>query len=156
MVIDTTPLVPSLADLDQEMYRLFQSGQVAIPRLRVERLRPPAPALPDELRELLRTELRAGLTDDGWAHSDVEPLARIALGRAALTDGPLEQAVIATVFDYLLCADTLGQAQYGFAGRLAPRLGAGAMLPDPDAAQSSATGAHRSPAQPRARANARP
>ena len=93
------------------------------------------PALPTELRELLRTELRAGLTDDGWAHSDVEPLARIALGRAALSDGLLERAVIATVYDYLLCADTLAQARDGYAGRLARRPGAGGLVADPDAAQ---------------------
>ena len=132
------PLSPLLSDLDREMWRLFQSGQVPIPRLHVERLRPPAPTLPDEVcAELLRTRAprRPGLTDDGWAHSDVEPLARIALGRAALADGPLEQAVIATVYDYLMCADTLGQARDGYAGRLAHRLGAGAMLPDPDAAK---------------------
>ena len=33
--------------------------------------------------------------------------------------------MIATVYDYLLCADTLGQARDGYAGRLAPRLGDG-------------------------------
>ncbi len=156
IVLNTEPLSPLLSDLDREMWRLFQSGQVPIPRLHVERLRPPAPTLPDELRELLRTELRAGLTDDGWAHSDVEPLARIALGRAALADGPLEQAVIATVYDYLMCADTLGQARDGYAGRLAHRLGAGAMLPRPRRRQTSTTAADRAPGQPRAGVRARP
>lgn len=135
VVLDTTPLVPLLDDLDREMWRLFQSGQVAIPRLRLDRLRPPLSALPTELRDLLRAELRAGLTDHGLRHADVESLARIALGRPALTHGPLEQAVIATAYDYLLCADTLGQARDGYASRLQHRLGAGSLLPDPDAAQ---------------------
>ena len=43
--------------------------------------------------------------------------------------------MIATAYDYLTCADTLGQARDGYAGRLAHRLGDGAMRPDPDAAQ---------------------
>jgi hypothetical protein len=135
VVLDTTPLLPLLSDLDRDMWRLFGSGQVAIPRLRLERIRPPAPALPDGLRDLLRAELRAGLTDEGLRSSEPEPLARIALGRAAITAGPLEQAVLATAYDYLLCADTLGQARDGYHERLAHRLGAGAMIPDPDAAE---------------------
>jgi hypothetical protein len=66
----------------------------------------------------LHFELLAGLTEDGGRHSDVEPVARIALGRAALTSGPLEQAVLATVLDYLTCAATLHHTRPGFAGRL--------------------------------------
>jgi hypothetical protein len=134
VVIDTAPLVPLLDDLDWGVRRI-ESGQVPVPRLHLDQLRPPAPALPDDLYELLRTELRERLNDDGWAHSDVEPLARIALGRAAFADGPLEQAVLEAAYDYLVCADTLGHAVAGYAGRLAPRLGDGMLVPDPDAAQ---------------------
>lgn len=95
--------------------------------------------MPEQLRRLLRDELRAGLTEQGWARSDVESLARIALGRAALTSAPLQQAVLATVLYYLTCAATLGYARQGFAGRLAPRLGArGALVPDPRAADAEA------------------
>ena len=94
-----------------------------IPRLSLESIKPPMPALPGELRRLLHFELRAGPTEDGGQHSDVEPLARIALGRAALTGGPLEQAVLATVLDYLTCAATLHHTRPGFADRLARRLG---------------------------------
>lgn len=115
--------------------RRIESAQLPVPRLRLDQLRPRAPALPDDLYELLRTEPREGLTDDGWAHSDVEPLARIALGRAVLADGPLEHAVLEAAYDYVACADTLRHARDGYAGRLAPGLGDGALRPDPDAAQ---------------------
>ncbi len=123
-VIDTTKLRFLLGDVDESMARLF-GGEVAIPSLSLARIKPPASALPGDLRQLLRCELRAGLTEEGWQYSDVEPLARIALGRAALTNEPLdERAVIGTVFDYLVCSTTLHQTEPGFVGRLASRLGA--------------------------------
>jgi hypothetical protein len=84
----------------------------------------------------LRAELRAGLTEEGWQHADTEPLARAALARAAITCGAIEQATFATAFDYLTCAATVGHAQPGFAARLAPQLGAGALMPDAIAADT--------------------
>ena len=85
VVLDTTPLLPLLDDLDREMWRISRAVRWRSRDFASTGSAHPLPALPTDLRELLRTELRAGLTDDGWAHSDVEPLARIALGRAALT-----------------------------------------------------------------------
>jgi hypothetical protein len=145
VVLDTTSLKPLLANLDRDMDRLLESGEVPIPRLSVEQLRPPVRALPRDLRELMRSELRAGLTDDGWELTQVEAIARIAIGRAALTDGDLEQAVLATVYDYLTCAGTLDHARPDYSARLAHRLGAGALLPSPEAAhqQREAIEQHR-------------
>jgi hypothetical protein len=131
VVLDTTPLLPLLDELDEQMWRLLRSGEIAIPQLQLERLRPPASSLPAELRQLLRAELRAGLTDDGLRHSDVEPLALTALGRAALADASLEEAVLATAYDYLTCADTVEQARDGYHERLTHRLGTSALAPDP-------------------------
>jgi hypothetical protein len=82
VVLDTTPLRQLLVDIDREMWRLFDSGEIAIRRVSLSRLRPPAIALPAELRELLRSELRAGLTDEGWDLSDPEHIGRIVLGVA--------------------------------------------------------------------------
>jgi hypothetical protein len=135
VVLDTTPLLPLLDDLDDHMWRLLRSGEIAIPQLQLEQLRPPASSLPDELWQMLRAELRAGLTEDGLRHSDVEPLALIALGRAALADASLEQAVLATAYDYLVVASTVGQARDDYHERLMDRLSAGALAPDPAAAQ---------------------
>lgn len=133
VVLDTAPLRELLADVDENMARLFAK---ALPHLALERIRSPAPALPPELRAQLRSELRAGLTDQGWRCSDVEPLARIALGRAAITGGDLEQAVTATVLDYLTCAATLGHTAAGALGRLGAKLGGnGVLMPDPAAAE---------------------
>jgi len=144
VVLDTTPLRPLLADIDEDMRRLF-GGEAPIPRLRLDRSKP-APALPDELRNLLRSELRAGLTQEGWQHTDVEPLARVALGRVALTSGvDLERAVLATALDYLTCAATLGHTLPGFASHLAGKLGAGALMPDAGAAEEELE--HRRTAQ---------
>jgi hypothetical protein len=139
VVLDTSPITGLLGDLDEHMRKLFQ--ETPLPRLLLERLQPPTSALPPELRHVLREELRAGLTDEGWALSDVEPLARLALGRATLTEAQeLDDAVLATVFDYLTCAATVGHARDGFAGRLGPQLGAhGALLPNADAAELEAS-----------------
>jgi hypothetical protein len=135
VVIDTTPLRELLVDADLHMVQLFD-GSGRIPHLPLDRIKPPLPALPPDLWRLLRDELRHGLTEDGWALSDTESLARIALGWAALTNSDdLEQAVLVVAFDALCCASTLGHAVAGYADRLASRLGAGALTPDPDAAE---------------------
>jgi hypothetical protein len=134
VMLDTSPLRHLLIDVDLDMARLFdRSGR--IPRLPLERLKPPAAALPPDLRRLLRDELRRGLTEEGWALTDTDPLERIVLGLGALTDGDLEQAVLAVALDALCCASTLGHTVAGYVDRLAPRLGNGALLPDADAVE---------------------
>ena len=137
VVLDTTELRPLLADVDEDMARLF-GGEIPIPRLSLEQIKP-MPSLPGELRRLLRAELRSGLTEEGWRLTDVEALSRITLGRAALTAGALDESVFATALDYLSCAATLGHTQPGFAGRLAPKLGGhGPLVPDVAAAEAEA------------------
>jgi hypothetical protein len=134
VVVDTGPLRPLLIDVDLDMAQLFD-GSGRIPRLSLEQLKPPLTALPPDLWRLLRDELRAGLTEDGWALSDTEPLARIALGYAALTRGDPEQAVLAVAFNALSCASTLGHTVAGYIDRLGPRLAGGALLPDAGGAE---------------------
>jgi hypothetical protein len=134
VVIDTTPLRELLVDADLAMARLFD-GCGRIPRLSLERLKPPLAALPPDLWRLPRDELRHDLTEDGWALSDTESLARVALGRAAYTHGDLEQDVLAVALDALCCASTRGHTIRGYVDRLAHRLGAGVMVPDPEAVE---------------------
>ena len=64
VVLYTSTLRPLLDDLDRGVRRI-ESGQVAVPRLHLDRLRPPAPALLDDLWELLRTEPARG-PDRRW------------------------------------------------------------------------------------------
>jgi hypothetical protein len=103
--------------------------------LSLERLTPLS-VLPPDLWRLLRDELRHGLTEEGWALTDTESLARVVLGRAAFTHGDLEQDVLVVALDALCCASTLGHTVPGYTDRLASRLGAGVMIPDSDAADS--------------------
>jgi hypothetical protein len=132
VVIDTTPLRDLLVDADLAAARLFDaSGR--IPRLFLEGLKPPLSELPADLWRLLRDELRRGLTEEGWALTDTEPLARVVLGHAAFTRGDLEQDVLAVAFDALCCASTLGHTVAGYMDPLVSRLGGGVMVPDPDA-----------------------
>ena len=127
VVLNTTPLRPALADIDEAMRQLFA---MPLPRLNLERLRPAA-GLPEEVRRLLRETLRGGLTEEGWGLCDVEAVARLALGRQPLAPGEDARALaLATAWDYLLCADTVGQARPGFAAVL-PALVGGAFGPDP-------------------------
>lgn len=119
VVIDTAPLRPLLVDLDERMDALFNGPT---PRMNLRSLRPGMLELPSELRAELRAELRRGLTDEGWDHTDIEPVARLAIGRHVMTDCDLEQATLATALDYLSCASTIGHTRDGFASRLAARL----------------------------------
>ncbi|HEX6490805.1 MAG TPA: hypothetical protein VF002_05480 [Gaiellaceae bacterium] len=135
VVLDTGALGSLLEDIDEAAHRLFTGTR--LPSLPLARLRPPAERLPEELRTLLRSQLKANLSAEGWRLADVEAIGRLALGRAALTGGELKHAVLATVFDYLSCAATLGQAEARFALRLGPTLGGQVLLlPDRAAAES--------------------
>lgn len=137
VVLDTSELQGLLEDMDEAAERLFR--EAAIPTLSLARRRPPAERLPADVRKQLRLELKANLTPAGWALADVEAISRLALGRAALTAGDLEQAALATALDYLSCAATVGQAEADFALRLGPALGGdGALRPDPASAAAEA------------------
>jgi hypothetical protein len=126
VVLNTAPLRPALADIDEAMRRLFE---LPLPRLDLQRLRP-APGLPADARRALREALRGGLTDEGWELCDVEAVARLALGRQPLAPGEEAHALaLATAWDYLLCADTVGQARAGLAAAL-PAGGLGLFGPD--------------------------
>ncbi|TAN31374.1 hypothetical protein EPN29_13520 [bacterium] len=136
VVLDTGALTGLLDDIDEAMRRLYR--RVAIPRLDLDHLRPPAQELPDEERKELRDDLRQGLTQEGWQLCDVEALSRLALGRAALqADNDLRRAAHATALDYLTCSATVGHAVPGFASRVSRELGGrGPLGPDPAAAQA--------------------
>jgi hypothetical protein len=135
VVLDTTPLREVLSDIDLQMDDLLEHGEIAIPRLPLDRLRPSAVQLPRDLRHLFRELLRSGLTDDGWAHSDSGPLTRAVLGRAAHKGIELEAAVAKVALDYLTCSTTLEYTTDGYAAAIEHRLGSGPMQPDVGAAQ---------------------
>jgi hypothetical protein len=135
VVLNTTELREVLTDIDSYMDRLLLDREVVIPRLGLERLRPPATVLPRDLRELLRELLRSGLTDDGWDHSDSGPLTRAVLGRAAHKGIEMEAAVAKVAVDYLTCRTTLAYTTDGFAANIEHRLGSGPLQPDVTAAQ---------------------
>ncbi|HYB31303.1 MAG TPA: hypothetical protein VEF89_32235 [Solirubrobacteraceae bacterium] len=128
VVIDTEPLAPLLVGLDEQAHRLL-SGAVAIPRIDLDRLRPPE-TLPHELRDYLRKLLRACLTDDGFRLTQVDALAKGSLGRAALIGGDLAGSTTATAIDYLTCAATLGHAVPGTAAALSRLTAGGPLSPD--------------------------
>ncbi len=102
VLLDTAALRPLLRDVDEALRR---AAAVPMPVLALDALavRP----LPDEARADLRRRLREAMTDDGWALADVEPLARVAAGRAALGMEP-GAAAAAVATDFLLVAATWG------------------------------------------------
>lgn len=125
VVIDTEPLEPLLADIDEAMHRLFRPGR--IPQLDLGRIELPATELPAAARSALRSALKEHLTPDGWRLADTESLSRLALGRVALLPEPdLERAALATAFDYVIVATTMGHAEPDAVGDLRGQLLAGA------------------------------
>lgn len=132
VVLDTTPLVETTADIDEVARALLG---VQLERVAAD-VAPPEPALPEQARTLLRTGLRAALTDRGWRRVDAEPIARLALGRWATNPaGGADQAAFSVAADYLLCTATRdGEVAEDWTARLeavatvAPQQGAAAAI----------------------------
>ena len=130
VVLDTAPLEPLLRDLPTVNERLFAG---AIPHLSLDKCRPPG-ELPQDVRDELRRALGELLTERGFRQCDQRAIQRMTLGRAGLTgSSDLRGAAMATVADYWVCAQTVGE------GRLAPpawfiELLGGAMIPNLPAA----------------------
>lgn len=118
VVLDTTPLLPLLRDIDLAARHVLEPG--VLPRLDLDKLRPPATKLDDEDRDLLRSLLRAVLTDEAWRETDRVGLELAVLGRLAFMgdSSSLESAVLGTVVDYVSCAATIGQVTDGGLGLL--------------------------------------
>ncbi len=114
VVLDTSALVDATADLDETARVL---ARASLPRIAAA-LAPPAAELPEAARALLRSVLRACLTDRGWGLVDVEAIARLALGRWAQEPADPGAAAIAVAADYLLVTATRpGLVQDGWAAR---------------------------------------
>lgn len=114
VVLDTTALVPLLRDIDLAAGRILTPG--TLPHLSLDKLRPPASALPGTELLDMRKALRSLLTDEGWRHVELRGLELAALGRAAIWGCSTDIATTATALDYCACAVTVAEAE---AGRLA-------------------------------------
>ncbi len=120
VLLDTTPLVPLLGDLDLAGGELLGHPR-RLPRLDLAQLRPPS-ALPESRRRWLRDTLRTCLSEEGWSLVALPAVERLALGRAVLAPtldgcdpGPeLYRATVLTAQDYLTCAATVGHCHDGW------------------------------------------
>ncbi len=103
VVLDTTPLLSATRDIDEVARAALAARLPTVPASLV----PPALALPEPARRLLRSALQDCLSASGWRRVDIEALSRIALGRWASDPaaGP-ERAALAVAADYLLCTAT--------------------------------------------------
>jgi hypothetical protein len=106
VVLDTTALEPLLGDIEEAARAVLDD----LPRLDLNRLRPPLTELPADARGELKEALRWGLTEPGWRMVDTRSLELAALGRMALVGCDAMTAALATVLDYCACAATVGEA----------------------------------------------
>lgn len=139
-VLDTTPLAPLLLEVATVVRRIRRPGTV--PSIDLRAYVPPAAELAEELWQQLHALLGRELTAEGRALADVEAISRWVLGRAPFVGGDLELATLATAFDYLTTAATVGHAREGYAQRLRAELGADALLL-PDTGAVAAEGDQR-------------
>jgi len=107
VVVDTTPLLPVLGDLDQVARRILTPGTLA--GIDLGTAVPPLAELDGDSLAVMRTLLRQVLSDAAWRECDRQGVELAALGRLALGCWDPETAALATVVDYAACAWTTGQ-----------------------------------------------
>lgn len=112
VVLNTEYFHHELADVDLIARKLSKTKTRS--RLSLDKLSLTKERLSDNNHDLLRQLLKANITDKGWGLTDVRPIEILTLGRLPFTDGDIEEAIYQTVFDRLLCAETMGWTALGW------------------------------------------
>jgi hypothetical protein len=133
VVLDTSPLKGQL----RGAYAAMRSVFGALPRLRLDAMRPPAAELPSDLRAKVLGALAEGLTEAGYDQLDERAIELMALGRVPLVGGDVRIAAFATAADYLTCARTVDEAQSGIPWAINEALGADPAVLGPNLAAAA-------------------
>ncbi|MFQ5852622.1 MAG: hypothetical protein ACE5JU_18850 [Candidatus Binatia bacterium] len=115
IVVDTAPIRTELEDMDLVAYELFDGKP--LPALNPKRVAPTKDHLTDEEFRLLRQLLKENVTDVGWGLMDTQPTVLLVLGCSALLKD-IRESIYQTIYDRLICAETLGHTRPGWRGRL--------------------------------------
>ncbi len=117
IVADTEHVRMELKDVDLVAKKIFEMKD--FPRINLDRLHLTCTELPNELFDCLYN-LLLGCTDELFQGLvDTMPLIILALGRSALLDGDVREAMYQTIWDRLVCLESLGGTVAGWREKVA-------------------------------------
>ncbi len=112
IVADTEHVRMELKDVDLVAKKIFEMKD--FPRINLDKIRLTCTELPNDVFTYLRN-LLLGCTDEAF-HGlvDTRPLVILTLGRSALLDGDVREAMYQTIWDRLVCLESLGGTVAGW------------------------------------------
>ena len=106
IVADTEHVRMELKDVDLVAKKIFEMQD--FPRINLDKLRLAYTALPNDVFNCLR-DLLFSCTDESFRRLvDTRPLVILTLGRSALLDGDVWEAMYQTIWDRLVCFESMG------------------------------------------------
>ncbi len=112
IVADTEHVRMELKDIDLVAKKIFEMKE--FPRINLEKLRLTGTELPNDVFNGIRT-LLLGCTEENFQKLvDTRPLEILTLGRSALLGGDVREAAYQTVWDRLVCLESIGGTVAGW------------------------------------------
>jgi len=112
IVADTEHVRMELRDVDLVAKKIFEMKD--FPKINLSKLRIACTELPNDVFNCLRNLLLDCTVESYQGLVDTRPLVILALGRSALLDGDVREAAYQTVWDRLVCLESLGGTVAGW------------------------------------------
>ena len=112
IVADTEHVRMELRDVDLVAKKIFEMKD--FPRINLDKLHLACTKLPDDVFNCLRDLLMDSTDEEFQGLVDTMPLAILTLGRSALLDGDVKEAMYQTIWDRLDCLESLGGTVAGW------------------------------------------
>ena len=117
IVADTEHVRVELRDVDLVAKRIFEMKD--FPKIILSRLRLVHTELSNDVSKCLRNLLMNSTDEAFQSLIDTRPLAILTLGRSALLDGDVREAMYQTLWDRLVCLESLGGTLAGWREKVA-------------------------------------
>ena len=117
IVADTEHVRVELRDVDLVAKKIFEMKE--FPKIDLGKLHITHTELPEDVFNCLRNLLLGCTTESFQGLVDTMPLVILALGRSALLDGDIREAMYQTLWDRLVCLESLGGTVAGWREKLA-------------------------------------
>ncbi len=112
IVADTEHVRMELRDVDLVAKKIFEMKD--FPRINLDKLRIACTELPDDVFNCLRDLLMNCTNEEFQGLVDTMPLVILTLGRSVLLDGDVREAMFQTLWDRLICLESLGGTVAGW------------------------------------------
>ncbi len=117
IVADTEHVRMELRDVDLVAKKIFEMKD--FPKINLSKLRLTCTELPGDVFNCLRNLLLGCTNETFQGLVDTRPLVILALGRSALLDGDIWEAIYQTLWDRLVCLESLGGTVAGWREKVA-------------------------------------